>query len=157
MSESSIITSPQVHYFLIPDEGAIEFAKSFNTFTNDYQGVFKIGACNCDEEIQICSKETSGKTPIIKIYPPMPIPAFDYEGPLDVQKILLQANKYLQSNVVEINDQNINTFISENPSVPKAFLFTDKAKGIPIIYKGLSISFEVLFLIKLEKTLLWYN
>lgn len=73
----------------------------------------------------------------------MPIPAFDYEGVLDTQKILLAANKYLSSNVVEINEQNVNTYISENPSVPKVFLFTDKAKGIPILYKGLSLSFEV--------------
>ena len=66
------------------DEGAKAFADSFNKFTNEYQGIFKIGACNCKEEIQICSKETSGKTPIVKIYPPQPIPAFDYEGELDV-------------------------------------------------------------------------
>lgn len=80
---------------------------------------------------------------MIKIYPPQPIPAFDYEGALDTKKILIQANKYLQSNVVEVNSENVNTFISENPSVPKAFLFTDKAKGVPVLYKGLSLSFEV--------------
>jgi hypothetical protein len=52
------------------------------------------------------------------------------------------AAKYLESNVVAITQANIDTFINENPSVPKVFLFTDK-KGIPTIYKSLSISFDV--------------
>jgi len=43
--------------------------------------------------------------------------------------------------VIEITSANINTFINDSPSVPKAFLFTDK-KGVPMIYKGLSVSFE---------------
>ena len=32
--------------------------------------------------------------------------------------------------------------MAENPSVPKVLLFTDKAKGTPMIYKGLSVAFE---------------
>lgn len=32
--------------------------------------------------------------------------------------------------------------MGENPSVPKIFLFTDKPKGTPMIYKGLSVAFE---------------
>jgi len=71
----------------------------------------------------------------------MPIPVIDYEGELDTKKILAAASSYLQSNVIEISSANINTFISEHPSVPKALLFTDK-KGIPMVWKGLSIAFE---------------
>ncbi len=51
------------------------------------------------------------------------------------------AAKYLHSNVIEITNANIQTFLSEHPSVPKVLLFTDK-KGVPIIYKGLSVAFE---------------
>jgi len=40
-----------------------------------------------------------------------------------------------------VTSENEATFISESPSVPKVLLFTDK-KGIPIIYKGLSLTFE---------------
>lgn len=43
--------------------------------------------------------------------------------------------------MVEITSDNINTFVTENPSVPKALLFTEK-KGFPMIYKGLSVEFE---------------
>lgn len=52
------------------------------------------------------------------------------------------AAKYLKANVIEITNANIQTFINENPSVPKVFLFTEKPKGVPMIYKGLSIAFE---------------
>lgn len=51
------------------------------------------------------------------------------------------ASKYLHSNVIEITNANVATFLAEHPSVPKVLLFTDK-KGVPIIYKGLSVSFE---------------
>jgi hypothetical protein len=52
------------------------------------------------------------------------------------------ASKYLHSNVIEITNANIQTFTAENPSVPKVLLFTDKPKGVPMIYKGLSVAFE---------------
>lgn len=43
--------------------------------------------------------------------------------------------------MVEITPENVNTFVTENPSVPKTLLFTEK-KGVPMIYKGLSVEFE---------------
>lgn len=52
------------------------------------------------------------------------------------------AARYLHNNVVEITPDNINTFVTENPSVPKALLFSEK-KGFPMIFKGLSVEFEV--------------
>ena len=50
--------------------------------------------------------------------------------------------KYLHSNIIEISSTNIDTFINDSPSVPKVFLFTE-SKGLPTIYKGLSVAFEV--------------
>lgn len=49
----------------------------------------------------------------------------------------------MESNVIEIKKENIDAFINESPSVPKVFLFSDK-KGVPTIYKGLSVNFEVI-------------
>ena len=43
---------------------------------------------------------------------------------------------------MELNSQNIDTFVNESPSVPKALLFTDKPTGIPLIFKALSVAFE---------------
>lgn len=48
---------------------------------------------------------------------------------------------YLQSNVIEVNSTNLDTFIQEKPTVPKVLLFTDKA-NTPTIFKGLSLVFE---------------
>jgi len=62
------------------------------------------------------------------------------------------AARYLHSNVIEINPENIETFINDSPSVPKVLLFTDK-KGTPTIYKGLSVAFEV----KITKNLTTLN
>ena len=119
------------------------FAKKYDEFTNEYQGIFKIGACDCDDEVQICSKEKVTTFPTVRIYPPQPIPAFDYEGELSIPKLINQGNTFLQSNVAEINETNINTFIGENPSVPKVLLFTKKETGLPLMYKGLSLNFDV--------------
>lgn len=62
---------------------------------------------------------------------------------MDTKKILAFGAKFMESNVLEITKENIDAFINESPSVPKVFLFTDK-KGVPTIYKGLSVNFEVI-------------
>lgn len=65
------------------------------------------------------------------------------QGEFDTKKMLNFGAKYLQNNIIEITSTNIDTFINDSPSVPKVFLFTDK-KGLPTIYKGLSVAFEVI-------------
>ena len=69
--------------------------------------------------------------------------------------ILKLASKYIHNNIIEINEANINTFINENPTVPKVVLFSEK-KGFPLVFKGLSVEFEVFHLYNLEKTFIWY-
>ena len=59
---------------------------------------------------------------------------------ITIEKIQKTAVKYLHSNVIEITNANLQTFTAENPSVPKILLFTDK-KGVPMVYKGLSVAF----------------
>lgn len=76
-----------------------------------------------------------------KIYGKL-LKSINYKGPLDTKQILNFAARYLHSNVIEITPGNIETFINDSPSVPKVLLFTDK-KGIPTIFKGLSVAFEV--------------
>ena len=41
--------------------------------------MFKICAVDCDEDYDICEKERIAKTPLVKVYPPLPVPAFEYE------------------------------------------------------------------------------
>lgn len=118
------------------------FARSYDEFTNEYKGIFRIAACDCDESERICKKENVNKYPTIRVYPPYPVPSIDLESGLDVQEIIKLASKYIHNNVIEINDANVNTFVSENPTVPKVLLFSEK-KGFPLVFKGLSVEFEV--------------
>jgi len=105
------------------------------------KGVFKIAAVNCDDEYSICEKERISKTPLIRVYPPAPIPTFDHEGELNTKNIASEAGRYVQANVLEVNATNVVKFTQENPSVPKVLLFTDK-KGIPLLFRALSLAFE---------------
>ena len=62
-----------------------------------------------------------------------------------------------------MTSSNIDTFIKEAVSVPKVLLFTDKT-GTPTIFKGLSITFEVILfnnyliyiILILVKIIFWY-
>lgn len=55
------------------------------------------------------------------------------------------ASKFITNKAIEINSNNYDTFISDDPSKPKVLLFTDK-KGTPLIYRALSSHFDVNFL-----------
>jgi hypothetical protein len=48
----------------------------------------------------------------------------------------------VQSKVQEVTDDNYQQKMGENPAVPKVLLFTDKP-GVPILFKALSLSFDV--------------
>jgi len=133
------------------DGESVEFAKKFDEFTNENRGIFRLMFCDCDENAKLCEKENIQKFPTVRVYPPIPIPSIDYEvfienyvkGALNTEDLLKFSAKYLHNNVVEITPDNINTFVTENPSVPKALLFSEK-KGFPMIFKGLSVEFEVM-------------
>ena len=51
------------------------------------------------------------------------------------------ASRFVSSQVVELNDENYQTFLGEKPSMPKVLLFTEKS-GIPTLFKALSNAFE---------------
>lgn len=72
----------------------------------------------------------------------MPQPALDYEGPLEQKKLSSWATRFIQSNAIEVGSANADTFINDSPSVPKVLLFTEKPKGVPLMFKALSIAFQ---------------
>jgi hypothetical protein len=130
-----------VHFYRKNDQGSAEFAPDYESFSGDMKGAFKIGAVDCDEHYDTCEKEKVTKTPLVRVYPPMPIPSYDHEGELSTKAIVNAAARYVGSNVIEINSTNHNKFTTENPSVPKVLLFTDKP-SVPLMYKALSLAFE---------------
>ena len=65
------------------------------------------------------------------------------QGDLSAKGIVQVAGKYVPGDrVKEINATVHSRFIDDNPSVPKVLLFTEK-KGVPLIYRALSIALDV--------------
>lgn len=61
------------------------------------------------------------------------------------------AARFVGSRVVEVTQNNYDTFINDNPGKPKVILFTDK-KGTPLIFKALSSHFDKTLLFGLIKS-----
>jgi len=143
-----------VHYYKHDDEASKDFAFEFDKFAHDMQGVFKIGAVDCYKEWELCDKEKITKSPVVRIYPPNPVPAYDHEGELSAKAITNSAAKFVGNKVIQVNGTNIHKFIHDTPSVPKCLLFTDKPI-VPLLYKALSVAFDqkvFLGIVKKEET-----
>lgn len=104
--------------------------------------MLRVGAVDCNQETALCEKEGVKKWPTFRVFPPMPQPALDFEDQLEQKKLSQWATRFIQTNVIEVGSSNADTFINDSPSVPKVLLFTEKPKGVPLIYKALSIAFS---------------
>lgn len=60
---------------------------------------------------------------------------------MDFDKIKKLAARFVGSRVVDVTQNNFDTFINDNPGKPKVILFSDK-KGTPLIFKALSSHFD---------------
>lgn len=118
----------------------------YEKFGLEHKMMFRIGAVECNEFKSICDKEGVTEFPTYKIYPPIPAPAFTYDGgvdkELDTDKLKKMCYKYVGNRVIDITSANHETFKKENPNKPKMLLFTDK-KSVPITYRALSTYFDV--------------
>lgn len=127
-----------------------DFRKTFDDEAKINTGIFNFGAIDCDAEAALCTKEDIKQFPALKLYPPVPIPAPQPDFELDVKKLIRLATNYADSKVVEINDDNHTKILADNVAVPKVLLFTDKA-NTPLLYKSLSLAFDVLTSMTPEK------
>jgi hypothetical protein len=55
-----------------------------NTWVNEYNGVFRIGAVDCDEYVKLCADESVTVFPTFKIYPPTPMPTISMTEDLNI-------------------------------------------------------------------------
>lgn len=60
----------------------------------------------------------------------------------NIEEIKKSALRTIEGKMIEINQNNAETFIKDNPTKPKVLFFTDKPKGIPITMKAISEAFE---------------
>lgn len=131
-----------VHFYKSSDGKSPRFKNTFNEEANKSQGIFQFFGIDCEADHALCAKEDIKQFPALKIYPPVPIPSPEPDFELDLKKAVRIASNYVQSKVVEVNDDNFQQKLGENPAVPKVLLFTDKP-GVPILYKALSLAFDV--------------
>ncbi|XP_051912610.1 putative protein disulfide-isomerase DDB_G0275025 [Hippocampus zosterae] len=99
-----------------------------------------VAAVDCEEYEALCAKQNIKEYPSFVIYPPMPMPPI-FVTEANTTLLQKKAARELHSNVIEVHKDNHRTFLAENPSVPKVLYFSDK-KGVPTLYKALSVAFE---------------
>ena len=130
-------------HFYSPDDGKSNQLKDvFIELDKEYSGMFKLAGLNCKKYKDLCSKQGVTEYPTYKIYPPLPAPPMKYEGKIEPKNILSYLGKFVGNKAVELNINSFDDFISSKANVPKILLFTNK-KGIPLIFKRLSLEFEV--------------
>lgn len=130
-------------HFYSPDDGKSNQLKDvFIELDKEYSGMFKLAGLNCKKYKDLCSKQGVTEYPTYKIYPPLPAPPMKYEGKIEPKNILSYLGKFVGNKAVELNINSFDDFITSKPNVPKILLFTNK-KGIPLIFKRLSLEFEV--------------
>ena len=130
-------------HFYSPDDGKSNQLKDvFIELDKENSGMFKLAGLNCKKYKDLCSKQGVTEYPTYKIYPPLPAPPMKYEGKIEPKNILSYLGKFVGNKAVELNINSFDDFITSKPNVPKILLFTNK-KGIPLIFKRLSLEFEV--------------
>lgn len=139
-----------VHFYTWDDGKSKESRKEIEQFAANTDGMFKIGAINCVQYKDICEKQDVRSFPAYKIYPPLPAPVLPYEGDLTVAALTTYLGKFIGNKVIEVNNNNVDNFLTESHNLPKAVLFTDK-KGFPLIFKALSVQFDVKNFFKKQK------
>jgi len=126
-----------VHFYREHDEKSHHFVEELNTLAKDWQGAFVIGAVNCDENEGLCETQDIRTFPVLKIYPPLPGPIYEYEGEKTAKAITNKLANYLSPKVSEVTTDSIKLFLETKTGTPKVLLFTEKS-GTPTIYKALS-------------------
>jgi len=113
------------------------FLDDYNKVATDLKGMAKICAISCTDFPLFCKKQDVKSTPTIMVYPTNPMPAFKYEGKLETKGVSGKVSKLIPDFSSKVTKENIDTWVTTDPSKPKVILFSDK-KGVPTIWKALS-------------------
>lgn len=134
-----------VQFYQAGEPSAKRDQGQYEKFAIENKGMFRIGAMDCTQFKAICDKEGVSDFPTYKVYPPVPVPAFaienDKSAVVDTDALKKSAYRFIGNRVIDINSNNIDTFINDNPGKPKMLLFTE-TKSAPIVYRALSTYFD---------------
>ena len=136
-----------VHFYSPDDNQSDKLKDIFIKLDAEYSGMFKLAGLNCKKYKDLCNKQSVNEFPTYKIYPPLPAPIMKYEGKLDEKHIISYLGSFVVNKVQELNNNNFDDFINNKANIPKILLFSNK-KNIPLIFKRLSVEFEVSKILK---------
>lgn len=126
-----------VHFYRENDTKSRHFVEELNTLAKDWQGAFVIGSVNCDTQESLCETQDIRTVPMVKVYPPLPSPIYEYEGEKTAKKLISKLANYLNPKVTELFNDSIKAFLEARPGTPKILLFTERSET-PTIYRALS-------------------
>lgn len=116
------------------DQGILD---EYNKAAKDLKGMAKITAVSCSDHAAFCDKQGVKETPTVMIYPINPQPAFKYEGKMEAKALSSKVSRFIPDFTVKVTKDNIDSFLTTDPTKPKAILFSNK-KSPPTIWKALS-------------------
>jgi len=126
-------------------------APAWEAAATNLKGIVKVAAINCDEEKELAGMFQIQGFPTIKLFPsetsenpyqkgaPWKQP-IDYQGARSAAAIANFATQHLPNRVRQVTPLSHEKFLATEPSIPKALLFTDKAKTTSL-YKALALEF----------------
>jgi len=103
----------------------------------------KVAAVNCHEnaDARVCEDLKVHEIPKILVFPPNQTEPFTYDGPIQFGSMASFAVEHMENYVKLVTENTYNTFIDEDPNMPKVLLFTSK-KATPPLFKALSRDFK---------------
>jgi hypothetical protein len=81
------------HHFL--DGFSDGFTTDYQKFALDYKNIFRVLAVNCGSYPDICDKEKIEETPVLRVYPQIPIPSFDIEGEITTKRLARACARFI--------------------------------------------------------------
>lgn len=114
-----------------------KFLDEYNAVAKDLKGMAKICALSCEDFPVFCEKNNVKETPAVMIYPLNPMPAFLYSGKMETKAIAGKVAKLIPDFSTTLTSENVDTFLTTDPTKPKVVLFSNK-KSPPTILKALS-------------------
>jgi hypothetical protein len=125
-------------WFFKSDNAADEkFLDEYNALAKEYKGMMKVTAMDCNENTKFCEKNNVKTTPSVMLYPPNPMPPFMWEGKLEKKALSGRMGKLMPDNSVALTGENVDKFLTTDPTKPKVLLFSNKDK-VPLMFKALS-------------------
>ncbi|GIX60678.1 signal peptide-containing protein [Babesia caballi] len=140
-------TTSTAAFFYTPSDSDIKriIDKEIDVVSRELKGIISIVAIDCSVGSlrSICQAELGPgySTPVLRVYPKLPVPAYNYAGTLASAPVKRELVKHVASLVEVVKPGKLPEFMGKFETMPKAILFSDKA-GPNYMYKALSVTMD---------------